>query len=183
MEKTFNAEVYGAQGASALFAKSGKPYVKCTLVTKGDDGRIDCFYNACFFPPQEAIQELRSALCQGRIVEVTGNYSEREYEGKDGNMKISHDILVHDVKLGGVAEYNSEAKETTYSFIRKEDEAAVKKGMAKAAAKPAKPQPTTKIGVIPEGAPAKVKKGAKTASEAVFSEEGEEDFNIDDLDL
>ena len=186
MERTIHCEVFG-DNVEAKISKKGVAYLRATVVTKGEDGRIDCFMNACFFPEADSLQELRGYLVRGRELEITGNYSEREYEGKDGTMKTSHDILVHEVKLGGIAQYDGEQKATTYSFIRKEDEAEAKKGAAKeaakAAAKPAKPAPTTKIGVIPEGAPAKVKKGAKTAGEAVFSDEGEEDFNIEDLDI
>lgn len=182
MEKiTIDAEVFG-QTTQALMSKKNVMYVKCTLCTKGDDGRINKFYNACFFPDPESLVKVKEALCQGRMVTVTGNYSEREYEGKDGNMKTSHDLLVHNVDFGGIAQYDGEAKSTTYSFIKKEDEQAVEKGMSKAAAKPAKPQPRTKVN-LPDNVPTKPKAGAKTASEAVFSEEGEEDFNIDDLDL
>ena len=161
MKKTLNCEVFG-DSATALFSKKGLPYVKATLVEKDDDGNITRFIGACFFPDEKDVQKLRGYLCKGREVTVTGEYSERAYVGKDGTDKLAYDLLVHDVKLGGIVEYDGEMKKTDFSFIKKDDEKAANKDLLKITKKPAKKEaPKTKM----------------------TEPEDEDDFNMDDLDL
>ena len=161
MKKTITGEIFG-DSAQALFSKKGLPYVKATVVEKDEEGNITKFVNACFFPDEADVQKLRNYLCRGREVTVTGEYSEREYEGRDGNMKTAYDILVHDVKLGGIVEYDGEMKKTDFSFIKKDDEKAANKDLLKITKKPAKKEaPKTKM----------------------TEPEDEDDFNMDDLDL
>lgn len=186
MEKTIRAEVFG-ENVQALFSKKGTPYVKATLVTKDEDGNIDMFLNACFFPEEQNVQKLRNYLCRGREVLVTGNYNEREYEGKDGTMKTAHDILVHSVKLGGIVEYgDGEAKHTDFSFIKEADQKAADAEMAKASKKPAKKGPSTLM-EEPDSADALFdnfgtgKPTKKAASKKKVEEDDE--FDMDSLDL
>lgn len=193
MEKIIKAEVFG-DSAQALFSKKGTPYVKCTLVTKDAEGSIDQFINACFFPQESDVQRMRSYLCRGRSVEVTGNYSEREYEGRDGTMKTAHDILVHNVKFGGIVEYgDGEAKNTDFSFIKDSDQKAADAEIAKSAKKPAKRAQQTAF-VEPDGDDdeddlfaaydkAKAKAKAKAAKPKVKKAEEDDDFDMNDLDL
>lgn len=193
MEKIIKAEVFG-DSAQALFSKRGTPYVKCTLVTKDDEGSIDTFFNACFFPSEENVQKIRSYLCKGREVEVTGNYSERTYEGKDGTMKTAHDILVHNVRFGGIVEYgDGEAKNTDFSFIKDSDRKAADAQLAKSVKKPAKKQQTTAFVEPDEDGgeddlfavydKAKASAKAKAAKPKAKKAEEDEDFDMNDLDL
>ena len=146
-----------------MFSKKGLPYVKATVVEKDEEGNITKFVNACFFPDEADVQKLRNYLCRGREVTVTGEYSEREYEGRDGNMKTAHDILVHSVKFGSVVEYDGEMKKTEYSFIKDSDKKAADKELLKASSKPSKKTaPKTKMTDIPDD---------------------DDDFDPDDLDL
>lgn len=186
MEKTIRAEVFG-DSAQALFSKRGTPYVKCTLVTKDDDGSIDMFINACFFPAESDVQKMRSYLCRGREVEVTGNYSDREYEGRDGTMKTAHDILVHNVRFGSIVEYgDGEAKNTDFSFIKDSDRKAADAELAKNAKKPAKKQQTTAF-VEPDEEDDLLsmyeKPKAKAAKPKAKKAEEDDDFDMNDLDL
>lgn len=152
-------EVFG-QSAQCLVSKAGKMYVKFTAVTKDDNNQISSFVNCCAFPEQEDCVKLRDYLVQGRLVTATGNYSEREYEKKDGSgTAIAKDLLCHSLKLGDVVEYTTEGKTTDYSFITKEAEARaksdLKKNSAKQAKKPAKASTSvTMPGVEPEYSPA-----------------------------
>ena len=112
--KTITGEMFGE--CQALISKAGNPYLKGTILHEDEDGcRI--FVNACFFPSQDDLQKMRALLCKGRIVEATGAYSEREYVGKDGSNKIAHDLLVHDVKIGKIAEWDGEKKNTGFSLM------------------------------------------------------------------
>ena len=193
-EKTVRAEVFG-DSTQALISKAGTPYIKCTLVTKDENGNIADFLNSCFFPEGEGLQQLRGYLCKGRIVEVTGNYTEREYTGRDGLPKIAKDILVHSVRLGGIAEYDGGQKTTDFSFISDKDKAIADAQNKQAAQKSSKKpqQPKTKI-AMPEDDPlndplfgesaqkereaAAPKKGAKGAKDT------EEDWNdLSDINL
>lgn len=147
-KRTIEAEVFGSN-TQCLMSKAGTLYVKATLVTKNEDGTIAEFINACFFPDADSAAQLRDYLCQGREVTVTGNYSEREYEGKDGTMKTAHDILVHDVKLGAVAQYEGAGeKKTTFAFISDVEEKAANAQAAQSKEKAAARQagkPRTKV--------------------------------------
>ena len=111
VKKTISGEIFGE--CQALISKAGNPYIKGTILSTDENGdRV--FVNACFFPPQEALQQLRGLLCKGRLVEAYGNYSEREYVGKDGTDKIAHDLQVHDVKIGAVKEWDGGMKNTSF---------------------------------------------------------------------
>ena len=130
-EKTFNnLEIWG-ESAQALIAKSGKQYVKATAIQRNDEGDIEKFLNLCFFPNAEDVVKLRDLLCKGRLD------------------KIAYDLLVHDVKLGEVAVFESGVKTTNFSFIKesvkKDAEAELKKAEAKRAKAQAKPQQTTTV--------------------------------------
>ena len=148
MEKTLkNLEVW-SNSSEAKIAKSGTQYVKCTAIERDDEGNIARFLNLCFFPEADKVIKLRDILCQGRVMHVTGNYTEREYTGRDGTSKTAYDVLVHSVQFGEVRQWEGgESKTTDFSFIKKEDEVATEKALAakeaKAASKPKKPQPKT----------------------------------------
>lgn len=160
MKKTIKGEVFG-DSAQALFSKRGLPYVKCTVVEKDDEGNITRFLNCCLFPDEKDVQKVRGYLCKGREVEMTGEYSERQYEGRDGTEKTAYDLLVHDVKFGSVVEYDGEMKKTDFSFIKKDDEKAANKDLLKMTKKPAK----------------------KEAPKTKMTEPEDDDFDMTDLDL
>lgn len=132
METTLkNLSVFG-NTAEAKIAKSGTQYVKCTAIERDGDGNIARFLNLCFFPEADKVIKLRDILCQGRILNVTGNYSERNYTGKDGTEKIAYDMLCHKVEFGGVEEWEGgERKTTDFSFIKEADEKAANAEAAK----------------------------------------------------
>lgn len=111
--KTIKGTMFGE--CQALISKAGNPYLKGTIITEEDGVRI--FVNACFFPSQEDLQKMRALLCKGRIVEAKGAYSEREYTGRDGTPKVAHDILVHDIKIGAIEEWNGEKKSTQFGLM------------------------------------------------------------------
>lgn len=161
-KKTIKGEIFG-DSAQALFSKKGMPYVRATIVEKDDEGNINKFVGACFFPDESDVQKLRNYLCKGREVEVTGEYSEREYEGRDGNMKTAYDILVHSVKLGSVVEYDGEMKKTDFSFIKDSDKKAADTDLLKTAKKAA------------------AKKSA--APKTKVQEPEDDDFDVSELDL
>ena len=112
VKKTISGEIFGE--CQALISKAGNAYLKGTIIHTDDDG-CRVFVNCCFFPPQEELQQLRGLLCKGRLVEATGMYSEREYVGKDGTDKIAHDLLVHDIKIGCVRQWDGDRKNTSFS--------------------------------------------------------------------
>ena len=197
-KRTIEAEVFG-NNTQCLMSKAGTLYVKATLVTKNEDGTIADFYNACFFPDAESAAQLRDYLCQGREVTVTGNYSRREYVGKDGTDKVANDILVHDVKLGSVAQYEGGGdRKTTFAFADGVEEKIANAQAAQAKEKAAARQagkPKTKV-AMPDDDPlndplfgetarkereasaAKPKSGSKGAKDV------EEDWNdLSDINL
>lgn len=181
-EKVIKAEVFG-DSTQALISKAGTPYIKSTLVTKDDNGNIAEFINACFFPEGDGLQQLRGYLCKGRIVEVTGNYTEREYTGKDGTPKTAHDILVHNVRLGGIAEYEGGQKTTDYSFISDKDKAVAdaqnKQAAQKAAKKPQ--QPKTKV-AMPDDMADAVLGGGNTPKKGAKNDE-DDFFDMSDIEM
>lgn len=119
-----NLSVFG-NTAEAKIAKSGTSYVKCTAIERDGDGNIARFLNLCFFPDADKVIKLRDILCQGRILNVRGNYSERTYTGKDGTEKTAYDMLCHKVEFGGIEEWEGgERKTTDFSFIKEADEKA-----------------------------------------------------------
>lgn len=150
MEKSIeNLEVW-SNSAKIEVSRAGSQYVRCTAIQRDKDGTIAKFLNLCFFPNQADCMKLRNILCQGRTINIVGNYSEREYTGRDGNQKIAYDVLVHSVKFGEVNEWEGgERKVTEFSFIKESDEKAAeaefKKNEAKRAKTQAKPQQTTTI--------------------------------------
>jgi len=126
-----NLSVFG-DTASAQIAKSGVQYVKCTAIERDENGNISRFLNLCFFPEADKVIKLRDILCKGRILNVTGNYNQRAYTGKDGTEKVAHDVLCHKVEFGGVEEWSSgERKTTDFSFIKEADEKAANAEAAK----------------------------------------------------
>lgn len=112
--KTIKGQMFG--DCQALISKAGNAYLKGTIVHDGDDG-VRVFVNACFFPDAADLQKMRTLLCKGRMIEATGSYSEREYTGKDGTDKIAHDLLVHEVKVGQIADWNGEKKSTSIGLM------------------------------------------------------------------
>lgn len=150
MEKSIeNLEVW-SNSAKIEVSRAGSQYVRCTAIQRDEDGTIAKFLNLCFFPNQSDCMKLRNILCQGRIINIVGNYSEREYTGRDGNQKIAYDVLVHSVKFGEVNEWEGgEKKVTEFSFIKESDEKAaeaeLKKNEAKRAKSQTKPPKTTTI--------------------------------------
>ena len=191
MEKVLKGEIFG-DSTQALISKKGVPYLKTTVVEKDEDGTITKFWNCCLFPAQEDLQRMRGYLCKGRVVEITGNASERDYEGRDGQMRTAYDMLGHNVRFGGIVEYGGEQKNTDFSFIKDSDQKAADAQMAKSAKKPAKKQQTTAF-VEPDedegeddlfAAYDKAKAGAKAKAAKPKSKKAEEDdFDINDLDL
>lgn len=111
--KSIKGTMFGE--CQALISKAGNPYLKGTIITEEDGVRI--FVNACFFPSQEELQKMRGLLCKGRLVVATGSYSEREYTGRDGSPKVAHDLLVHDIKVGAIEEWNGEKKSTQLGLM------------------------------------------------------------------
>lgn len=109
VKKTISGEIFG--DSRALISTAGNPYIKATILHTTDDGE-KIFVNASFFPAPDDVTRTRDLLCRGRLVEATGNYSEREYVGKDGTDKIAHDLLVHSVKIGVVKEWDGGRKTT-----------------------------------------------------------------------
>lgn len=186
-KRTIEAEVFG-NNTQCLMSKAGTLYVKATLVTKNEDGTIDRFYNSCFFPDPDSAAQLRDYLCQGRQVTVTGNYTEREYTGKDGLPKTAHDILVHDVKLGAVAQYEGGGeKKTTFAFINDVEEKAANAQAAQTKEKAAARQagkPKTKVttpdslpdAVFGDNKPGKGAKGGKGSEDDDF-------YDLSDIEM
>lgn len=150
METTLkNLEVW-ANSAEIKVSRAGQQYVKCTAIERDGDGNISRFLNLCFFPETDKCLKLRDILCQGRVLHCTGNYSEREYTGRDGTSKTAYDMLCHNVQFGEVAQWEGgERKTTDFSFIKesteKATEAELKKAEAKRAKAQAKPKQTTTV--------------------------------------
>lgn len=113
--KTFTGSIYTAEGKIAK--KTGKSYIQATIpVDNGLGNGQTMWLKACIFPPQEQMVTYLNTLTRNRIVTVTGSYKEREYEGKDGTMKVAYEMLVNNIKVGGVREVGT-PQGTTMEFI------------------------------------------------------------------
>lgn len=118
--RTFTGSIYQAEGKIAK--KTGKSYIQATIpIDNGLGNGQTMWLKCCIFPKQEEMVTYLNTLTRNRIVTVTGSYKEREYEGRDGQMKTSYEMLCNNIKVGGVREFNK-VEGTTMEFVEQPKE-------------------------------------------------------------